>query len=408
MYNKKENRDYEIELIKLVIYYMVSTITNIKKIEEAKEVYNLFNAHKILKEELKIESIDETIFYFEQPEDNIINRLANRFKSIDLERYKEIVQNVRLKLGEANSVIKYRYKICTLSSEEDVNAFANEIYYFNQSIEELKEEANDNMYAKFELGYRYYNIDENEKAYNLFNQAANEENKNAMYYKICALYDGKGIQKDEKKAFEELSKLIKETKIIEALTLLGKMYYEGRGVEKNYQKAFECFNESCYYDSEATYYIGIMYLHGQGIEKDEWVAKYYLQKARTKKSVKELVELLNKEKRKEIDFSVDFIDRHGLLDTYDKELKNNNSSIIENIVEAVVGDISKMPIGTEATLFEIICKYKKLDRNDDIKFLFELTEKINEKCKEKNIILDYSKYKGKKVGLPFNVYFVRK
>ena len=125
----------------------------------------------------------ETNFNFEGRLDHIVNKIFSNFKDMDITRYKEIVRNARLKIGNYNNFCNFEQYYLELSSENEVEQFANEIYYFNQGVDELIEDAKSNDYAKFELGIRYYYMGENEKAFKeLYNLVANQGKEGSRFY----------------------------------------------------------------------------------------------------------------------------------------------------------------------------------------------------------------------------------
>lgn len=125
----------------------------------------------------------ETNFNFEGRPDHIVNKIFSNFKDMDITRYKEIVRNARLKIGNYNNFCNFEQYYLELSSENEVEQFANEIYYFNQGVDELIEDAKSNDYAKFELGIRYYYMGENEKAFKeLYNLVANQGKEGSRFY----------------------------------------------------------------------------------------------------------------------------------------------------------------------------------------------------------------------------------
>jgi TPR repeat protein len=58
------------------------------------------------------------------------------------------------------------------------------------------------------------------------------------------------------------------------------MYYNGKGIEKDYKKAFNYYTLAANKgNKEAQYNLGIMYLKGEGINKDEIKAKEWFKKS---------------------------------------------------------------------------------------------------------------------------------
>lgn len=77
---------------------------------------------------------------------------------------------------------------------------------------------------------------------------------------------------------------------------------------------------------------------------------------------------------------------------------------IEDVVNEVVTAIEKLPKETEISIFEIL---KSDIEKYDTKELFEINKKVIKKCEEIGIKLNFDKYKGQIVGLPFNIPFIK-
>ena len=83
----------------------------------------------------------------------------------------------------------------------------------------------------------------------------------------CYRY-GKGIEADEKKAFECYQSAVDEGRLISRVEL-GKCYEDGVGVAQNFELAiynYELISDFC---TEAKYRLGLCYLDGKGVEMDE-------------------------------------------------------------------------------------------------------------------------------------------
>ena len=77
---------------------------------------------------------------------------------------------------------------------------------------------------------------------------------------------------------------------------------------------------------------------------------------------------------------------------------------IEDVVNEVVTAIEKLPKETEISISEIL---KSDIEKYDTKELFEINKKVIKKCEEIGIKLNFDKYKGQIVGLPFNIPFIK-
>lgn len=79
---------------------------------------------------------------------------------------------------------------------------------------------------------------------------------------------------------------------------------------------------------------------------------------------------------------------------------------IEEIINKIVYKIDKLDSGTEIAMSELWkdeIKRHKLEFDD----LFDINEKILNICEEKNIKLNFDKYDGACVGLPYDIPFIK-
>ena len=92
-----------------------------------------------------------------------------------------------------------------------------------------------------------------------------------------------------------------------------------------------------------------------------------------------------------------------LCDKISNVSKQNN---INGIIDKIVSKIEKLDKGTEISMSELwkdeIKRYK-LEFED----LFDMNEKILDICEEKSINLNFDKYAGACVGLPYDVPFIK-
>ena len=98
------------------------------------------------------------------------------------------------------------------------------------------------------------------------------------------------------------------------------------------------------------------------------------------------------------------------------ELKENQSKT--EIVNKIIEKIKLLPNNTETSISSLLAemfqsRYKQGIYNfDNLELtnrdMFDINEAVIEKVNEENIELDYSKFEGQDVGLPFNILFVKK
>jgi len=86
-----------------------------------------------------------------------------------------------------------------------------------------------------------------------------------------------------------------------------------------------------------------------------------------------------------------------------EEVIGNNDPFWNEPVFEVVKKIIEMPNGTESSVSQLLGTSQYSSEQ-----LFDIHNSVNEVCKKLNIGIDYSEYKDKIVGLPFNIPFVKK
>lgn len=96
-------------------------------------------------------------------------------------------------------------------------------------------------------------------------------------------------------------------------------------------------------------------------------------------------------------------DLQSICDTINNISKQD---IINEIINKVVYKINNLDTGTEITMSELwreeIKRY-----NFEFNDLFDMNEKILEICEEKNIRLNFDRYEGAYVGLPYDIPFTK-
>ncbi len=124
---------------------------------------------------------------------------------------------------------------------------------------------------------QFYDLQQDEKAEPLFQQAAAQGISEAMLYLGKMYSDSLGVLKDYKKAADWFNKSAQAGNA-EAMTLLGVMYYYGHGVTPDAKQAVSWFTKAAEAgDAEGMYYLAAMYEHGRGVEKkdDEKAVEWY-------------------------------------------------------------------------------------------------------------------------------------
>lgn len=152
----------------------------------------------------------------------------------------------------------------------------------DKTINELVDLANkNNVDAIYELGIRYWDEKDYDKALIYFRKAEQAGSIKAKYRIADSYYYGNGANQDYQKAFEIYKEIYEKTKGKYALMQLIAMYYFGRGVEQNYQKVIQYGEEfeKNNNDEYVAYYLGIIYFYGKDVEKNYKKAKMYFEKS---------------------------------------------------------------------------------------------------------------------------------
>ena len=89
---------------------------------------------------------------------------------------------------------------------------------------------------------------------------------------------------------------------------------------------------------------------------------------------------------------------------YDHVLDPHGQKNIENTVNVLVDVIEHLSSGKEISISEILGNNVSIyDSNE----LFDINSKTLEKCENNGIKLNFDKYNGQYVGLPFNIPFIK-
>ena len=86
-----------------------------------------------------------------------------------------------------------------------------------------------------------------------------------------------------------------------------------------------------------------------------------------------------------------------------EEVIGNNDPYWNIPVYKVIKGIIDLPEGNETTISKLLD-----DSNYTSKQLFDIFKSVQEICQKLNIKLDFSNNKGKVVGLPYNMSFIKK
>lgn len=120
-----------------------------------------------------------------------------------------------------------------------------------------------NAEAIFEMGARYFIIQDYNRAIFYFEKDAKFEND----YLLAISYYKRGRDKDYEKAYKIFNYLVINRNDEYAKGYLGEMYYLGKGVKQDYEKSYIFFKDLNTIESK--YYIGRMYYYGQYLKQDK-------------------------------------------------------------------------------------------------------------------------------------------
>ena len=129
--------------------------------------------------------------------------------------------------------------------------------------------------AMARLGILFSELKEEAKAVEWYEKAVQHGSLPALNNLAKMYYYGRGVAKDEKKAFEFFKRALDQSKnegkiAISALNNLAFIYLEGKGVERNEEKAFEFFQQAADRNCVTSMFLlGTMHAQGAGVTKDE-------------------------------------------------------------------------------------------------------------------------------------------
>ncbi len=155
--------------------------------------------------------------------------------------------------------------------------------------------ANGNALAMLRLGeyylYDYDKLNESEKAFTYFKQAAEQEFYNEG---IGICYEmGIGVEENETEAFKYYTLAANNGNTM-SMYRTGLCHYNGVGVKQNLQEAFRWFNDAAGNENiHACYYVGKMLMYGEGCTPNPENGLQWLQKAAEAGSDKAQFELGN-------------------------------------------------------------------------------------------------------------------
>ena len=88
-------------------------------------------------------------------------------------------------------------------------------------------------------------------------------------------------------------------------------------------------------------------------------------------------------------------------------IENNKMDSIDNkIVYTIIKKLKELPTNSETCIIKLLGNEKIMKYSDEE--LTKISCCIFDKAKEENIMLDFSKYENQKMGLIYNIPFIKK
>jgi TPR repeat protein len=135
------------------------------------------------------------------------------------------------------------------------------------------------MSENYEIGLKYYDEQQYDKALEYFQLAADKSLALAQNNLGNMYFIGNGVEKSYQTAFEYYQ-LAADQGLAEAQNNLGNMYFNGNGVEQSYHTALEYYQLAADQGlADAQNNVGYMYGTGNGVEKSYQKAVEYYQLA---------------------------------------------------------------------------------------------------------------------------------
>lgn len=222
--------------------------------------------------------------------------------------------------------------------------------------------------AQYYLGMSHYKLNNIDESVKWLSRSASRNNSFAKYQMALFYFNGIGVNKDYKKAFEIFSRLIHQNhKGISYY--LGLCYLKGLGTDKNYDEAIRLLNIANEEGNiNAVYELGQCYYYGYGVEQNYTEAiKYFTKSAKAN------------DKNSWYMLAVCYEKGIGVKQSAENAFKfyYKAASLGQNDAVFAVGRCYENAIGTEKNIIEAIKYYEtagKAGNNSALKQLNLLTE----------------------------------
>lgn len=157
------------------------------------------------------------------------------------------------------------------------------VHWYTKAVDLGSAAAQNNLGLLYKNGSGSLNRDYN-KAFELFQKAANGDNALGAYNLGEAYYNGQGTTKNYGEALKWY-RVAEKSDVALAIYSIGYMYYQGHGVRQDYATARTYFRRAANGDNLlAQLYLADMYTAGKGGEEDLDKARYWYQKAADRNS----------------------------------------------------------------------------------------------------------------------------
>ena len=221
-----------------------------------------------------------------------------------LQDYEKATYWLRLASENKHALSLYELGLCSFEGLGFTKSYSNAIEWFWLAIAVWKEQKTTDLreyhYAYYYLGRCY--LEEKKSQFNSLYAASCFQKAGdiyeALYYLGLCCYNGWGVSKNDKKAFELFQKVSECFGEIsqKASYLVAMYYFNGIGVEKDYKESVKWLKKAYDYD-EALFQLGMCYYKGHGVEKGYEEALGYFKKAANKGNIeaqKKVGELLRR------------------------------------------------------------------------------------------------------------------
>lgn len=203
---------------------------------------------------------------------------------LKLQRNTRALYNLGLMLKEDDNIECFEvFKCGSLLGDADCSCELGYLYRYGDYVDIDMEEATrcfelsyeqGNSFALVAAGEMYLEVNDYDRAFQLFTKAYQKGDTSAAYYMGRMYYWGMGVEESDEAAFPYL-KMASDDDIKEANAMLGGLYGFGYGTEKNVELALKCLDNVAENDLAYSYNIKgrIFISEGDDEEGKKWLEK---------------------------------------------------------------------------------------------------------------------------------------